>query len=63
MIELPVGTLPVDFLTSFMALFRSLAENQTGEIKVLLKYVDNVRFSENDCFAVHKGERKETQKV
>ena len=34
MIELPVGTLPVDFLTSFMALFRSLAENQTGEIKV-----------------------------
>ena len=33
MIELPLGTFPVDFLTLFMALFRNLAENQ-GEIKV-----------------------------
>ena len=29
MIGLPLGTLPVDFLTLFMALFRNLAENQT----------------------------------
>ena len=35
MIELPLRTLPVGFLTLFMALFRNLAENQTGEIKVL----------------------------
>ena len=36
MIKLPLETLPVDFLTLFMALFRNQAENQTGdrEIKV-----------------------------
>ena len=74
MIELPVGTLPVDFLTLFMALFRNLAENQTGrdrgfqatimkssvdevrgkETEFLQGNFDNVRFSENYCFAAHK---------
>ena len=77
MIELPLGTLPVDFLTLFMALFRNLAKNQTGEIKVFKRQLmmkssvdevrvkeiaflqgnfDNVRFSENYCFAVHEGD-------
>ena len=76
MIELPVGTFPVDFLTLFMSHFRNLAGKLDGrdqgfqapimkssvdevrekETAFLQGNVDNVRFSENYCFAVHKGD-------
>ena len=76
MIELPVGTLPVDFLTLVMSHFRNLAGKPDGreqgfqatimkssvdevrekEIAFLQGNFDNVRFSENYCFAVHKGD-------
>ena len=76
MIELPFGTLPVDFLTLFMSHFRNLAGKPDGrdqgfqatimkssvdevrekEIAFLQGNFDNVRFSENYCFAVHKGD-------
>ena len=77
MIELPVGTFPVDFLTLiFMSHFRNLAGKPDGrdqgfqapimkssvdevrekEIAFLQGNFDNVRFSENYCFAVHKGD-------
>ena len=71
MIELPLGTLPVAFLTLFKALFRNLAEDQGFQVTIMKSSVDevrekeiaflqgnfdNVRFSENYCFAVHKGD-------
>ena len=76
MIELPVGTFPVDFLTLVMSHFRNLAgkpdrrnqgfqapsmkssvdEVREKEIAFLQGNFDNVRFSENYCFAVHKGD-------
>ena len=76
MIKLPVGTLPVNFLTLFMSHFRNLAGKPDGrdqgfqapimkssvdevrekEIAFLQGNFDNVRFSENYCFAVHKGD-------
>ena len=76
MIELPVGTLPVVFLTLVISHFRNLAEKPEGrnqgfqatimkssvdevrekEIAFLQGNFDNVRFSENYCFAVHKGD-------
>jgi len=76
MIELPVGTLPVDFLTLFMSHFRNLAGKPDGrdqgfqgtimkssvdevrekEVAFLQGNFDNVRFLENYCFAVHKGD-------
>ena len=64
MIKLPVGTLPVDFLTLFMLHFRNLAgktrrarsryEVREKEIAFLQGNFDNVR--KNYCFAVHKGD-------
>ena len=67
MIELPVGTLPVDFLTLFKPDGRdqgfqatimksSVGEVREKEIAFLQGNFDNVRFSENYCFAVHKGD-------
>ena len=76
MIKLPVGTLPVDFLTLFMSHFHNLAVRPDGRdqgfqatimkssadevrekgIAFLQGNFDNVRFSENYCFAVHKGD-------
>ena len=76
MIELPVGTFPVDFLTLFMSHFRNLAGKPDGrdpgfqapimkssvdevrekEIAFLQGNFENIRFSENYCFAVHKGD-------
>ena len=66
MIELPVGTLPVDFLTLVTSHFRNLAGKPDGlssvdevrekEIAFLQGNFDNVRFSKNYCFAVHKGD-------
>ena len=76
MIELSVGTFPVDFLTLVMSHFRNLAGKPDGrdqgfqarimkssveevsekEIVFLQGNFDNVRSSENYCFAVHKGD-------
>ena len=76
MIELPVGTFPVDFLTLFMSHFRNLAGKLDGrdqgfqapimkssvdevrekEMAFLQGNFENIRFSENYCFAVHKGD-------
>ena len=76
MIELSVGTFPVDFLTLVMSHFRNLAGKPDGrdqgfqarimecsvdevrekEFAFLQGNFDNVRSSENYCFAVHKGD-------
>ena len=78
MIELHVGTFPVDFLTLFMSHFRNLAGKPDGrdpgfQAPIMKSSVDevrekeiaflqgnfeniNIRFSENYCFAVHKGD-------
>ena len=72
MIELPVRTLPVDFLTfnSYVAgkpdgqdqgfqatiMKSSVDEVREKEIAFLQGNFDNVRFSENYCCAVHKGD-------
>ena len=67
MIELPVGTLPVDFFTfnSYVTFSQSGGKTRRArsrfqvrekEIAFLPGNFDNVRFSENYCCAVHKGD-------
>ena len=51
MIELPVGTLPVDFLTLFMSHFRNLAGKPDGrdqgfQAPIMKSSVDEVREKE-----------------
>ena len=71
MIELPLGTLPVD-LWPFLAIWRKTRRARSrfssdnyevlrGRSKgkrdcISSRKFDNVRFSENYCFAVHKGD-------
>ena len=64
MIELPLGTLPVHFRSTvgrgqgFQATIMKSSVDEVREkgIAFLQGNFDNVRFSENYCFAVHKGD-------